>query len=158
MRTALLPRLRVEDVTSYSASICYRECCYQKKGCLHSPDPVFRPSCGRDRQGGRKCDAHPWAKPPSLPEEAPSHEFEWEGTPERVSTELEFKGTYENDVTILCAVCMSNTHVRLGLAPIELSDWARDRFQELTAAGWLPPPSDVKNTLIHLGYMQKETS
>ena len=142
-------------MTEYSASACYLECCFQKKQCLHSSDPVFKPVCGRERGGGKKCEAHPWAKLPPPREDAP-HRFDWVGTAEKVPTKLDFKGTYENDVTVMCAVIVSNMYARLGLDPLDISPWASQRFAELTAARWQPAKEDVKNTMIRLGYMKKE--
>jgi hypothetical protein len=79
--------------------------------------------------------AHPQYKAPLPKEPEP---IVLEGTSERPPTTLEFKGTYENDLAVLCAVCVSNTLVRLGLDPLDVSDWAKARFAELTAVNYLP--------------------
>jgi hypothetical protein len=118
---------------------------------------VFRPRCGRERQGGEACKVHDWAKVPvALPKEVPVSPVDWEGTSLRVPTELDFQSTYEQDVKVFCAVIMSNTFVRLGLAPLDLSDWATARFQELTNVGWKAPKADVKHMLIDLGYYPED--
>jgi hypothetical protein len=106
--------------------------------------------------GGKLCPKHPDIVPPP-PQPLPKPDFEWVGTTDRVPTKLDFKGTYENDVTTLVAVCMSNMRVRIGMEPLELSDWARNRFNELTAVGWRPPAADARNTMIRLGYLKEDS-
>ena len=52
--------------------------------------------------------------------------------------------------------CVSNMLVRLGLDPLDISEWAKARFAELTAVNWMPPKADVKATMVKLGYLKEE--